>query len=182
MRVIKTTIPDVVCFVPSVHGDERGQFFECYRQSWLESVGVDATFVQDNHSYSVRHTLRGLHYQLQQPQGKLVRVVTGEVFCVAVDLRRSSATFGCWVGEFLSSVNKKIMWVPEGFAHGFYVTTEQAEFLYKCTAYYAPEHEKTLLWNDPDTGVVWPVPDDTAPILSDKDKSGLCMNQIPLFD
>lgn len=180
MNVIEKAIKDVVVFEPKVFGDERGFFMETFRQSWMEKIGVSLTFVQENHSLSRKGTLRGLHYQLQQPQGKLVRVVAGEVYDVAVDMRRSSPTFGQWVGETLSAENKKIMWVPPGFAHGFYVVSDTAEFMYKCTDYYAPEHERSLLWNDPAVGVEWPI-GDVEPLLSEKDRAGLPLDQIDTF-
>ena len=180
MNVIEKAIKEVVVFEPKVFGDERGFFMETFRQSWMEQIGVPLQFVQENHSLSRKGTLRGLHYQLQQPQGKLVRVVAGEVYDVAVDVRRSSPTFGQWVGEYLSAENKKMMWVPPGFAHGFYVVSESAEFLYKCTDYYAPEHERSLLWNDPNVGVEWPIGDE-PPLLSDKDRQGLPLDQVDTF-
>lgn len=164
-------IPEVVLLEPKVHGDERGFFFESFNKLTLESLlNRELNFVQDNHSLSAKNVLRGLHYQIKQPQGKLVRVIQGEIFDVAVDLRRSSKTFGNWVGEILSSANKRQLWVPEGFAHGFLVMSETAEVLYKTTDYYAPEHERVLLWNDPDVGVDWPIK--TTPILAKKDAEG----------
>lgn len=172
MKVTPTAIPDVLLIEPRVFGDARGFFFESYNQrAFAQATGVDATFVQDNHSRSAQGVLRGLHYQIRQPQGKLVRVVAGEVFDVAVDLRRSSATFGQWVGAFLSAQNKTLMWVPPGFAHGFVVLSEAAEFLYKTTDYYAPEHEQCIVWNDPTLGIVWPAMAQ-APQLSAKDAAG----------
>ena len=158
MNVIATPIPDVLIIEPKVFGDARGFFFESYnRRTFREATGIDVDFVQDNHSRSARGVLRGLHYQVRQPQGKLVRVTTGEVYDVAVDLRRSSPTFGRWVGLTLSAANRRMLWVPEGFAHGFVVTSDHAEFLYKTTDYYAPEHERSLLWSDPALGIAWPV-------------------------
>ena len=157
MKAIPTAIAEVLVIEPAVFGDARGAFFESWnRRAFSKLAGRDVDFVQDNHSVSARGVLRGLHYQLRQPQGKLVRVVAGEVFDVVVDLRRSSPTFGRWVGETLSAQNRRMMWVPEGFAHGFLVLSDLAEFLYKTTDYYAPEHERTLLWNDPAIGVTWP--------------------------
>lgn len=171
MKAIPTAIAEVLVIEPAVFGDARGAFFESWnRRAFSKLAGRDVDFVQDNHSVSARGVLRGLHYQLRQPQGKLVRVVAGEVFDVVVDLRRSSPTFGRWVGETLSAQNRRMMWVPEGFAHGFLVLSDLAEFLYKTTDYYAPEHERTLLWNDPAIGVTWPL--DGAPVLKPKDAAG----------
>jgi len=172
MIATKTSIEDVICIEPQVHGDERGFFMETWRDTWLETLGAGLKFVQDNHSKSKRGILRGLHYQIQNPQGKLVRVVSGEVFDVAVDMRRNSPTFGKWVGVLLSARNKKMLWVPPGFAHGFLVLSDSAEFVYKCTNYYSPEHDRTLLWNDPDIGIQWPELPDTDILLSEKDKQG----------
>ncbi|MFA0813015.1 dTDP-4-dehydrorhamnose 3,5-epimerase [Microbulbifer epialgicus] len=172
MNIIETKIPDVKIIEPNIFGDERGFFFESFRDDIFNSECVKRVFVQDNHSKSSQGILRGLHYQTEQTQGKLVRVIHGEVFDVAVDLRKSSPTFGQWVGVCLSSENRRQMWVPEGFAHGFYVTSECAEFVYKCTNYYAPEYEKSLLWNDPDLGIAWPLVDDQLPQLSQKDRDG----------
>jgi dTDP-4-dehydrorhamnose 3,5-epimerase len=171
VKALKTAIPEVVLLEPKVFGDARGFFFESWnRQEFAALVGEDAVFVQDNHSASVRGVLRGLHYQVLQPQGKLVRVVAGEVFDVAVDLRRSSPTFGKSVGERLSAANRRMMWVPPGFAHGFLVLSERAEFLYKTTDYYAPQHERTLLWNDPALGIPWPLSGE--PVLKPRDAAG----------
>jgi dTDP-4-dehydrorhamnose 3,5-epimerase len=171
MQVKPTEIPDVLVIEPQVFGDERGYFYESYNEkSWQEKTGISEHFVQDNHSRSAKNILRGLHYQIQQPQGKLVRVVVGAVFDVAVDLRKSSKTFGQWVGTDLTAENKRQLWIPVGFAHGFVVLSEYAEFLYKTTNYYAPEYERTLLWNDPDLAIAWPI--QTEPILSAKDKAG----------
>lgn len=155
---------------------------ESYRKSWLADQGVDVEFVQDNHSLSKQGTLRGLHYQIKQPQGKLIRVIKGEVFDVAVDMRRGSDTFGKWVGVTLSAKNNRIMWVPPGFAHGFYVMSEEAEFGYKCTNYYAPEHERTLIWNDESVGIDWPLGDINSPILSAKDAKGLSLSRADTFE
>lgn len=171
MNVIETNIPGLLIFEPKVFGDSRGFFMETFRESALKERGIEESFVQDNHSSSSRGVLRGLHYQIKNPQGKLVRVIAGEVYDVAVDLRRSSPTFGQHYGVILSAENKRIFWVPPGFAHGFVVLSEQAEFTYKCTEYYAPEHEKSLLWNDPELGIDWPVTE--VPELSEKDKNGL---------
>ncbi len=171
MKAIPTAIAEVLVIEPAVFGDARGAFFESWnRRAFSKLAGREVDFVQDNHSVSARGVLRGLHYQLRQPQGKLVRVVAGEVFDVVVDLRRSSPTFGRWVGETLSAQNRRMMWVPEGFAHGFLVLSDIAEFLYKTTDYYAPEHERTLLWNDPAIGVEWPL--EGAPVLKPKDAAG----------
>ena len=171
MKAIPTAIAQVLVIEPAVFGDARGAFFESWnRRAFSKLAGHDVEFVQDNHSVSARGVLRGLHYQVRQSQGKLVRVVAGEVFDVVVDLRRSSPTFGRWVGERLSAENRRMMWVPEGFAHGFLVLSDMAEFLYKTTDYYAPEHERTLLWNDPAVGVKWPL--EGAPVLKPKDAAG----------
>jgi len=179
MKLIPTTIPDVLILEPKVFGDARGFFFESYNKSVLAECGIRAEFVQDNHSRSAKNVLRGLHYQIKQPQGKLVRVVEGEVFDVAVDLRRSSPTFGKWVGVNLSANNKRMLWVPPGFGHGFLVLSEYAEFLYKTTDYYAPEHERCIMWNDSDIGIEWPIK--IEPILSSKDKTGRSLKQAELF-
>lgn len=168
MKAIPTALPGVILLEPKVFGDDRGFFFESYnRRAFREATGLDPDFVQDNHSRSARNVLRGLHYQVRQPQGKLVRVTSGEVYDVAVDLRRSSPAFGRWVGLTLSAANHRMLWVPEGFAHGFVVTSEHAEFLYKTTDYYAPEHERSLLWNDPALGIAWPV--EGTPLLKPRD-------------
>jgi len=180
MKAIATAIPDVVVIEHAVFGDARGFFFESWnRKAFSALVGRDVDFVQDNHSASARHVLRGLHYQVRQAQGKLVRVVAGEVFDVAVDLRRSSPTFGRWVGETLSAENRRMMWVPPGFAHGFLVLSVRAEFLYKTTDYYAPEHERTLLWNDPALGIDWPLAG--TPVLKPKDAAGTPLAQAETF-
>ena len=180
MKAIPTAIPDVLILEPSVFGDARGFFFESWNQRAFDAaVGREVRFVQDNHSASARNVLRGLHYQVKQAQGKLVRVAAGEVYDVAVDLRRSSPTFGRWVGERLSAANRRMMWVPEGFAHGFAVLSETAEFLYKTTDYYAPEHERTLLWNDPKVGVEWPIVGE--PVLKPKDAAGTPLAQAETF-
>jgi dTDP-4-dehydrorhamnose 3,5-epimerase len=180
MKAIPTAIPEVVVIEPRVFGDARGFFFESWnRRAFAQIAGRDWEFVQDNHSGSARHVLRGLHYQVRQPQGKLVRVVAGEVFDVAVDLRRSSPTFSRWVGERLSARNRRMMWVPPGFAHGFLVLSETAEFLYKTTDYYAPEHERTLLWNDPAIGIGWPL--EGEPLLKPKDAAGTPLAQAETF-
>jgi dTDP-4-dehydrorhamnose 3,5-epimerase len=164
-----TAIPAVVLIRPKVFGDPRGYFFESWEQRKFAAGGIDAHFVQDNQSRSARHILRGLHYQLEQPQGKLVRVVSGAVFDVAVDIRRSSPTFGRWVGEVLSEENHHMLWVPPGFAHGFVVLSEFAHFVYRCTDFWAPAHERSILWNDPDLKVTWPIPRGVEPLVSTKD-------------
>lgn len=172
MQITRLAIPDVVLIEPKVFGDDRGFFFESFNQrAFNKATGTDYQFVQDNHSRSSKGVLRGLHYQIQQPQGKLVRVVQGSVFDVAVDIRKSSPTFGQWVGEELSADNHRQLWVPPGFAHGFVVLSETAEFLYKTTDYYAPEYERCIVWNDDVLGVEWAF--DGKPILSEKDKNGL---------
>ena len=180
MKVIPTEIPDVLIIEPQVYGDDRGFFLESFNQKdFREKTGVNTTFVQDNHSMSLKNVLRGLHYQIPNPQGKLVRVVSGSVFDVAVDARQSSPTFGQWVGCILSAENKRIFWVPEGFAHGFLVLSERAEFLYKTTNYYYPQYEKTILWNDADLGIDWPL--ETPPILSPKDQAGQPFKSVEVF-
>ena len=157
MKIVDTEIPDVKIIEPAVFGDERGFFMETFRESWFkEQLGLDLSFVQDNHSASTKGVLRGLHFQTKNPQGKLVRVISGEVFDVAVDIRKDSPTFGKYVSVVLSAENKKMFWVPPGFAHGFLVLSDTAEFVYKCTDYYASEYEKTLMWSDPDLGIGWP--------------------------
>ena len=170
MKIIASNIPDILVFEPTIYSDGRGYFMETWRQSVFDAQGIDAGFVQDNQSNSNRGTLRGLHYQLNHPQGKLARVVSGEVFDVAVDLRKSSAYFGRWIGILLSAENKKQLWIPPGFAHGFYVMSDSAELLYKCTDYYDPEDDHSLLWNDETVGIDWPLLD-SKPLLSDKDKN-----------
>jgi dTDP-4-dehydrorhamnose 3,5-epimerase len=181
MHIQATSIPEVLLLEPKVFGDDRGFFYESFNQRrFRELTGVGADFVQDNHSKSARHVLRGLHYQVRQPQGKLVRVVAGEVFDVAVDIRRNSPTFGQWAGVVLSAENKRQLWIPPGFAHGFVVTSESAEFLYKTTDYWAPEHERCIAWNDPAIGIEWPI--DAAPVLSGKDQLGKLLADAELFD
>ncbi|HEZ1418072.1 TPA: dTDP-4-dehydrorhamnose 3,5-epimerase [Neisseria meningitidis] len=170
MNIIDTAIPDVKLLEPQVFGDSRGFFMETFRDEWFKTQVCERTFVQENHSKSSKGVLRGLHYQTENTQGKLVRVVVGEVFDVAVDMRKDSPTFGKWVGEILSAENKRQLWVPEGFAHGFYVLSDEAEFVYKCTDYYKPEAEQVLIWNDPTVGIGWPL--QTAPLLSPKDLAG----------
>lgn len=181
MKVTATAIPEVLRIEPKVFGDSRGFFFESFNQrQWLESTGLDRTFVQDNHSRSGKGVLRGLHYQIRQPQGKLVRVISGEVYDVAVDLRRGSPTFGKWVGEILSAENKYQLWVPEGFGHGFVVLSEAAEFLYRTTDYYAPEYERCILWNDPDLAIDWPL--SGTPVLSAKDAAGSLFRSAEVYE
>ena len=180
MKATPLSIPDVVLFEPQVFGDERGFFFESFNQAKFEAaIGRPVHFVQDNHSRSVKNVLRGLHYQIQQPQGKLVRVVQGEVFDVAVDIRQSSPTFGQWVGAVLSAENKRQLWVPEGFAHGFVVTSDSAEFLYKTTDYWAPAFERSIVWNDVAIGIVWPI--EGEPALSAKDQQARLLAQAEHF-
>lgn len=179
MQLIETKIPEVKLLQPKVFGDERGFFMETFRESWFREHVADVNFVQDNHSKSTQGILRGLHYQTEHTQGKLVRVVHGEVFDVAVDVREGSPTFGQWVGEYLSAENRRQLWVPAGFAHGFYVTSESAEFVYKCTDYYHPESEISVGWDDPEIGISWPVPAGQQPQLSDKDRQGLALGQAP---
>lgn len=181
MQITRLSIPDVFRIEPCVYGDERGFFYEIFRQDIFDAaVGRKVSFVQDNHSKSECNVLRGLHYQIKQPQGKLVRVVAGAVFDVAVDLRRSSPTFGHWVGEKLSAENKVQMWVPEGFAHGFLVLSESAEFVYKTTEYYAPEHERCIAWNDPELEIAWPIT--RRPKVSARDEHGLSIVLAETFD
>jgi dTDP-4-dehydrorhamnose 3,5-epimerase len=182
ITVTNTAIPDVKIIEPKSFGDARGFFYESFNaREFNEAVGDDVVFVQDNHSKSAQHVLRGLHYQIQHPQGKLVRVVAGEVFDVAVDIRKSSPTFGKWVGVHLSADNKRQLWVPPGFAHGFVVLSETAEFLYKTTDYWFPEFERSLLWNDPTVGIEWPIGGAT-PMLAAKDQAGKLLGEADLFD
>lgn len=181
MKGISQSIPDVFLFEPRVFGDERGFFFESFNQRvFEEAIGREVNFVQDNHSRSVKGVLRGLHYQIEQAQGKLVRVVQGEVFDVAVDLRKSSPTFGQWVGAYLSAENKHQLWVPEGFAHGFIVLSDTAEFLYKTTDYYAPEHERCIAWDDSQLAIQWPF--DGVPTLSAKDQLGKSLSDAEVYN
>ncbi len=181
MNILPTSIPDLILIEPKVFGDERGFFLESYHELQYAQIGIPCHFVQDNHSGSRQGILRGLHYQIRQPQGKLVRVIAGEIFDVAVDLRKSSPTFGKWAGCTLSAHNKQQLWVPPGFAHGFYVVSDWAEVLYKTSDFYAPEHERTLLWNDPEIGVQWPLLPGTEPVLSAKDTQGKPFSQIEVF-
>ena len=182
MIFIQTRIPDVILIKPQVFSDNRGFFLETYRDYQYREAGISSTFVQDNHSGSSNGILRGLHYQIKQPQGKLIRVIAGEVFDVAVDLRKNSDTFGQWTGEYLSTENKHQLWIPVGFAHGFFVISEWAEVIYKTTDYYAPEWERTLLWCDPEINIKWPIPEGTQPILSDKDIQGKLIHEADLFN
>lgn len=180
MNVVRTEIPDVLIIEPKVFGDARGFFFESFNaRAFAAATGLAPTFVQDNHSRSAKNVLRGLHYQIKQPQGKLVRVAVGEVFDVAIDLRKISPTFGKWVGTTLSAENKRMMWVPEGFAHGFLVLSDSADFLYKTTDYYSPEHERCIIWNDPTVGIAWPLAG--QPILATKDKTGKLLLEAETF-
>lgn len=180
MKITQTAISDVLLIEPTVFGDERGFFFESFNErSWKKETGLEPLFKQDNHSKSTKGVLRGIHYQIQQPQGKLVRVVVGEVFDVAVDLRKNSPTFGKWVGEYLSAENKRSLWIPEGFGHGFIVTSDVAEFLYRTTDFWAPEFERTIAWDDPDLGVEWPLERD--PILSEKDSKGIPLENAEIY-
>lgn len=178
---VTTAIPDVLIIEPKVFGDERGFFLESYQKTKFVEHGIFADFVQDNHSKSIRGVLRGLHYQIQQPQGKLVRVIAGEIFDVAVDIRRGSPTFGKWVGDYLSAENKKMIWVPPGFAHGFFVTSPEAEVIYKATDYYAPQWERTIAWNDPAIGINWPI-GDVPPMLSSKDAAGKLLTEAEVYE
>ena len=180
MNIHSTSIHDVLILEPRIHGDHRGYFMETWRRSWFESRDLMVDFVQDNQSKSGRGTLRGLHYQISKPQGKLVRGISGTIFDVAVDLRRSSPTFGQWEGIQLSAENRRQLWVPPGFAHGFYVESDSAEVIYKCTSYYDPDDERGLLWNDPELAITWPLVDG-KPILSDKDRNASTLRDAELY-
>ena len=181
MKVVATSLPGVLLIEPKVFGDDRGFFFESFNERvFREGTDLDVRFVQDNHSRSAKNVLRGLHYQLRQPQGKLVRCTLGEVFDVAVDLRRASPSFGKWVGFSLSAENKRMAWIPPGFGHGFVVVSEVAEFLYKTTDYWAPEFERTVIWNDPDVGIDWPLT--AEPILAAKDRAGVRLRDAEVYD
>ena len=182
MKYTPLAIPDVILIEPQLFGDHRGFFMETWRSDGFKKNVDDVEFVQDNHSKSGRGILRGLHYQIQSPQGKLVRVTWGEVFDVAVDIRSSSSNFGEWVGIKLSAENKRMLWVPPGFAHGFYVLSSEAEFVYKCTDYYAPEYERCILWNDPEIGINWPLLRDVSPVLSPKDQNGCLLKDAEIFN
>jgi dTDP-4-dehydrorhamnose 3,5-epimerase len=179
VNVIKPDIPDVLIVEPRVFGDDRGYFFESYNERELEKLGLRAHFVQDNHSRSAKNVLRGLHYQIRQPQGKLVRATAGEIYDVAVDIRRSSPTFGKWAGVALSAANRRMCWIPAGFAHGFLVVSDHAEVQYKTTDYYAPEHERCIAWNDRDLAIAWPLKGE--PVLSQKDRAGLPLKDAEVF-
>lgn len=179
MKITVASLPGVLILEPKVFSDDRGFFFESYNKRLLKGAGVTAEFVQDNHSKSSRNVLRGLHYQIKQPQGKLVRVVAGEVFDVVVDIRRSSSSFGKWAGFGLSAENKRMIWIPPGFAHGFLVLSETAEFLYKTTDYWAPAHERSILWSDPDIAIDWPL--QGSPIVSAKDEAGRNLKNAELY-
>jgi dTDP-4-dehydrorhamnose 3,5-epimerase len=182
MNIVPTSIPDLLIVEPKIFGDERGFFFESFNaKRFSELMSVDLAFVQDNHSKSARHVLRGLHYQIRQPQGKLVRVVAGEVFDVAVDIRKSSPSFGQSFGLILNAENKRMLWIPPGFAHGFLVLSETAEFLYKTTDFYAPEYERSILWNDPTLAIDWPI-DNAVPVLSAKDQAGQLLKDAEVFE
>lgn len=182
MEFTPTSIPEVVLIEPLVFGDERGFFMEVFRSELFANAGIDVDFVQDNHSGSMQGILRGLHYQIKQTQGKLVRVIAGHIYDVAVDLRKNSPTFGQWVGHHLSAQNRLQLWIPEGFAHGFYVLSDWSEVVYKVTDYYAAEWERTLLWNDPEIGIEWPLISGKLPILSAKDQQGAPIDGADLFD
>jgi dTDP-4-dehydrorhamnose 3,5-epimerase len=180
MNIIKTTIQDVILLEPNVFEDERGYFLESYNKRVMSEAGICVDFVQDNHSRSKRNVLRGLHYQIQRPQGKLVRVISGEVFDVAVDLRKSAPTFGRWAGMYLSEKNKRMAWIPQGFAHGFLVLSDFADLIYKTTEYYAHEHERTILWSDPDISIEWPLHEE--PILAGKDAAALMLKAAEIYN
>jgi dTDP-4-dehydrorhamnose 3,5-epimerase len=182
MKFVPTLIPEVLIIEPTIIGDQRGFFMETYQTYKFAAAGIRDDFIQDNHSGSQENTLRGLHYQIRHPQGKLVRVIQGEIFDVAVDIRRNSPTFGKWVGVGLSSENKKQLWVPPGFAHGFYVTSPWAEVVYKVTDIYAPKHERTIAWDDPDIGIRWPIEPGVKPLLSEKDLVGKPLKDAEIFD
>ena len=182
MKFLSTEIKQVLIIEPKVYEDDRGFFMETFRANLLAENGIPYQFVQDNHSGSKKNILRGLHYQIRHPQGKLVRAIRGEIFDVAVDLRRSSVTFGQWVGVTLSEANKKMLWIPPGFAHGYYVLSDWAEIVYKATDYYAPESDRSIVWNDPDIAINWPIPSCTEPLLSEKDRLGKRLKEAEVFD
>jgi len=182
MKFLSTEIKQVLIIEPKVYEDERGFFMETFRANLLAENGIPYQFIQDNHSGSKKNILRGLHYQIRHPQGKLVRAIRGEIFDVAVDLRRSSVTFGQWVGVTLSEANKKMLWIPPGFAHGYYVLSDWAEIVYKATDYYAPESDRSIVWNDPDIAINWPIPSCTEPLLSEKDRLGKRLKEAEVFD
>jgi len=181
LKLLPTSLPEVLLIKPKVFEDARGFFFESYQRQQFTEAGIPFDFVQDNHSKSQYGTLRGFHYQIQKAQGKLVRVISGEIFDVAVDIRKNSPTFGQWVGDYLSALNRKMLWVPPGFAHGFYVTSPEAEVLYKATDYYAPQWERTIAWNDPDINTNWPLKGNT-PILSPKDMKGTSLKDAEVYE
>lgn len=182
MKVVSTSIPDVLIIEPKVFGDSRGFFFESFNlKTFSQAIGLDVNFVQDNHSRSIKGALRGLHYQMRQPQGKLVRVVRGAVFDVSVDMRKSSPSFGQWVGVELTEDNYRQVWVPPGFAHGFYVLSDSADFLYKTTDYYVPDFERILAWNDPEVAIAWPIDNDEQLVISAKDKQGASLANAEFF-
>jgi dTDP-4-dehydrorhamnose 3,5-epimerase len=181
MKIIKTANPDLLIIEPQVFMDERGFFLESYQKEKFVAAGIVHEFVQDNHSSSVRLTLRGIHYQLAHPQGKLVRAVIGEIFDVAVDLRRSSPFFGQWVGALLSADNKRELWIPPGFGHGFLVLSDRADVLYKATDYYDPDSERCIRWDDPDLGINWPIPEGEIPLVSPKDRTGMSFDEVEVF-
>jgi dTDP-4-dehydrorhamnose 3,5-epimerase len=182
MQFTSTKIPEVVLIEPNIYSDHRGFFLEAYQINHFKDAGINERFVQDNHAGSRQGALRGLHYQIRSPQGKLIKVVVGEIFDVAVDIRRSSPTFGKWVGAFLTAENKHQLWVPAGFAHGYYVRSEWAEVLYKTTDFYAPQWERTILWDDSVIGIEWPILPGTKPVLSEKDSQGKKLNEAEVFD
>ena len=181
MKFLPTAIADVVLIEPDIFGDQRGFFMETWHARTFAQAGIHVSFVQDNHSRSIKGSLRGLHYQVRQPQGKLLRVVVGEIYDVAVDLRKHSTTFGHWVGEWLSAENQRMAWVPPGFAHGFYVTSESADVVYKCTDFYSPGDERSLRWDDPDVAITWPLVVGQLPTLSPKDAAGVCFKDAEYF-
>ena len=181
MKFIKTSIPEVIVVEPQVFGDHRGFFLETWEKNKFKESGIDSDFVQDNHSKSSQGTLRGLHYQIQHPQGKLIRVIQGDIYDVAIDIRKNSPTFGQWCGEYLTAESKKILWIPPGFAHGFYVITTTAEVCYKCTDYYFPQHERSILWNDPVLAIDWPLVNSEQPTLSRKDREGVLLKDAEIF-
>ncbi len=181
MKYEPLSIPEVVLITPEVLGDHRGLFMETWRSEHFFKAGINADFVQENQSESYKATLRGLHYQIQQPQGKLVRVVSGEIFDVAVDLRRSSVTFGRWAGAMLTEENRAMLWIPPGFAHGFYVVSEAAQMIYKCTDYYAPNYDRSIAWDDPEIGIEWPFADDVSPLLSSKDQNAKYLRNAEVY-
>jgi dTDP-4-dehydrorhamnose 3,5-epimerase len=181
MQFEPTRLPEVVLIKPRVFGDERGFFFETWNERVFRDAGIGASFVQDNHSRSGKHTLRGLHFQIKQPQGKLVRVTRGEAFDVAVDIRRGSPRFGQWFGAVLSDSNHHLLWIPPGFAHGYLALSDEIDFVYKCTDYYAPQHERAIRWNDPTLGVQWPLPADAVPVLSSKDSTAPAFPEVETY-